>query len=562
MRPLRVLSAAAAGAAGLALAADAPHAQLRQAVAEAQTDLVAEAPDDNFGWSAAVAGDVNGDGVADLVVGAVYNDAAAKDAGKAYVFLGGPTVGPSPFVTMTGARANDQFAVSVAGAGDVNGDGYADIVVGARLDDLGGNASGAAYIYLGGAAMDGVADLAIPGESANDWFGNSVAGAGDVNGDGFDDVVAGAPYSDRAGSAAGAAFVYFGGAAMDAAADVVLAGEVHDDQFGWSVNGAGDVDGDGFEDVIVGARLHCVDLILCAGAAYARGRAYVFRGGPAMDAVADVVLDGAAANDWFGNTVAGVGDVNGDGRGDVAVGAIYADPVVGGSPLSAAGTTSIFLGGAPMDAFPDAVLPGEGADDQSGWAVSAAGDVNGDGAGDLWTTAHFFDDGANSGAGKAYLFAGGDLIGLPPLASAVGEGIDVQLGQSVAGGDVAGAGGFLEGLVGQVYSRDAGPGSGKALVLSPFCLDLGIDAIGLTWSSCFPFDGFNVYRGTVDGLGAGPGLACMQAGIAGTTASHAADVPPPGTARLYLVSGRTSVLEGALGFDSSGERRPNPAPCP
>jgi hypothetical protein len=549
--------------AAFALSATAAAPQVRQAIAEAQVDLVAEAPDDNFGWSVGGAGDVNGDGFADLVVGAIYNDSAAKDAGKVYVFLGGEALATGAFVTMTGQGANDQFGVSVAGAGDVNGDGYGDVIVGARLDGLNGAAAGAAFIYFGGPAMDGAPDLVLPGEAAHDWFGNSVAGAGDVNGDGYDDVIVGAPFNDRGGSAAGAAYVFLGGPSPDDTPDVVLVGEVHDDQFGWSVAGAGDVDGDGRSDVVVGARLHCTDAVFCPGASYARGRAYVFRGGEPMDATPDAVLNGDAANDWFGNTVAGIGDVNGDGRADVAVGAIFADPVVGAAVLSAAGTASVYFGGTPMDAVMDVLLPGEQANSQSGWAIAAAGDADGDGHEDFWTTAHFFDDGVKTGAGKAYLYAGGSG-GVPRLrATAVGEGQDVQLGQSVAGGDVSGARSLADGIVGQVYSRDAGPGSGKVAVLSPFCMVLHVDPSAVSWQSCYPFDTFNLYRGNIPAdLRAGSYGSCLQSGLAGSTTPLDSALPPPGEALFYLMTGRTPVLEGVLGYDSAGAPRLNSNPCP
>ncbi len=532
----------------LAFSASPAPSQVSQALAEAEIDLLAEAPDDNFGWSVANAGDVNGDGYADVIVGAIYNDSAATDAGKAYVYLGGPQFSTTPFVTMTGMAANDQFGVSVGGAGDFNGDGYADVIVGARLNSLNGNAAGAAFIYFGGPAMDGNPDVILLGEAADDWFGNSVARAGDVNGDGYSDVIVGAPYNDRGGSAAGAAYLFFGGPPLDNAPDVILVGEMHDDQFGWSVAGAGDTDGDGRSDVIVGARLHCVDKVLCLGNDYARGRAYLFRGGSPMDAIPDVVLNGDAANDWFGNTVAGIGDVNGDGRADIAVGAIYADPVVNGAVLSAAGTTSIYFGGSPMDAVRDVLLPGEQANSQAGWAIAPAGDVDGDGRADFWTTAHFYNDGLNASAGKIYLFQGGTRIGPLPRATAIGEGPGVQMGQSVAGGDV---------------SRDAGPGSGKAFVLSPFCVGMDLDPISISWAACSPFNAFNLYRGNVrSDLPLGSYGTCALSGLPGYSVPQDSAPPSLGDAFFYLITGRTALLEGALGFDSSGRLRRNASPCP
>jgi FG-GAP repeat len=559
----RVLGPSSIAALILLLQSAPARSQVRQALAEAQAELLAEAADDNFGWSVAAAGDVNGDGVGDLVVGAIYNDSAAKDAGKAYVYLGGSVVSTIPFVTMTGMAANDQFGVSVAAAGDVNGDGFADIIVGARLNSMAGPAAGAAFIYFGGRTMSGVPSVVLLGEGANDWFGNSVAGAGDVNGDGYADVIVGAPYNDRGGSAAGAAYVFYGGPVMDAVPDVILVGEIHDDQFGWSVAGAGDVNGDHLSDVIVGARLHCTDQTICPGAAYARGRAYVFEGGRPMDAAPDVVLNGEAANDWFGNTVAGVGDLNGDGLDDVAVGAIYADPVVNGVTLSAAGTASVYFGGSPMDATRDALLTGEQVNGQFGWAIAPAGDVAGDGRRGLWTTAHFYDDGLVTGAGKIYMFAGGAQVSPVPGVTAVGEGQDVQLGQSVAGGDVAGTGGLADVIAGQVYSKDVGSGSGKAFVLSPFCVDLALDPISLSWNACSPFDSFDLYAGdVVTDLRNGSYGICAETGLTTQPASLPPGIPPPGDAFFYLLSGRTSDLEGALGFDSSGVLRPNSYPCP
>jgi hypothetical protein len=538
-------------------------AQVRQALAEAQIDLIAEAPDDNFGWSVAEAGDVNGDGVRDLIVGAIYNDSAAKDAGEAYVYLGGPVVSNVPFVTMTGMAPNDQFGVSVAGAGDVNGDGFADVIVGARLSNLSGNSAGAAFVFFGGPAMDGAPDLILLGEADHDWFGNSVAGAGDVNGDGFADVIVGAPYNDRGGGASGAAYVFFGGASPDNQPDAILVGEMHDDQFGWSVSGAGDADGDGNSDVIVGARLHCVDMALCQGAAYARGRAYLFFGGWPMDSVPDRMLDGSAANDWFGNTVAGVGDLDGDGFDDAAVGAIYADPVVGGLVQSAAGAVTLQFGGGSGSPNRSAFVPGEQRDAQFGWALGAAGDADGDGHEDFWATAHFHDEGTRMGAGKAYLFSGRRTPG-PPIASMAGEGENVQLGQSVAGGDVAGGGNLPEGIVGQVYSGDAGPGSGKALMLSPFCVALSLEGGGdFGWTSCQTFPAFQLYRGDVstDLVSGGTGT-CFRSGLGGTTSPPDPEDPTLGSAHFYVLTGREATLEGAKGFDSSGGLRPNPTPCP
>ena len=211
-----------------------------------------EGAGDNFGYSVSGAGDVNGDGYADVIVGAYLNDAAGSNVGRAYVYYGGPGADAVADLTLTGEAAGDLFGYSVSGAGDVNGDGYADVIVGAYSDDGGGLDAGRAYVYFGGPGADAVADLTLTGAAAGDWFGWSVSGAGDVNGDGYADVIVGGHLDDAGGMDAGRAYVYFGGPGADAVADLTLTGAAAGDQFGISVAGAGDVNGDGYADVIVG----------------------------------------------------------------------------------------------------------------------------------------------------------------------------------------------------------------------------------------------------------------------------------------------------------------------
>ena len=172
-------------------------------------------------------------------------------------------------LTLTGAAANDSFGAAVSGAGDVNGDGHADVIVGAIYNDAGGFDAGRAYVYYGGSGADAVADLTLTGAATGDYFGLRLSKAGDVNGDGYGDVIVGAYSNDAGGANAGRAYVYYGGPGADAVADLTLTGAAANDQFGVSVSGAGDVDGNGFADVIVGASLN--DAGIADG-----GRAYVY----------------------------------------------------------------------------------------------------------------------------------------------------------------------------------------------------------------------------------------------------------------------------------------------
>ena len=170
-----------------------------------------QAAGDRFGISVSTAGDVNGDGYSDIIVGAPFNDAGGNDAGRAYIYFGGTSMDNIADVIMTGEAADDRFGFPVSTAGDVNGDGYNDVIVGAIFNDAGGNTAGRAYIYFGGTSMDNNVDVTMTGEAAGDFFGISVSTAGDVNGDGYSDVIVGAYFNDAGGSDAGRAYIYFGG---------------------------------------------------------------------------------------------------------------------------------------------------------------------------------------------------------------------------------------------------------------------------------------------------------------------------------------------------------------
>jgi hypothetical protein len=198
----------------------------------------------NFGNSVSSAGDVNGDGYSDVILGAKgYN----TTTGRAYIYLGGSLMNNSADLTMTGETTGNYFGESVSSAGDVNGDGYSDVIVGA-----GGNSGyiGKAYIYLGGFVMNNISDITMTGEIAINVFGSSVSSAGDINGDGYSDIIVGA-YSYNSG--AGRAYIFFGGSFMNNIADITMTAEVDNNNLGISVSSAGDFNGDGYSDLIAGA---------------------------------------------------------------------------------------------------------------------------------------------------------------------------------------------------------------------------------------------------------------------------------------------------------------------
>jgi hypothetical protein len=254
------------------------------------------------------AGDVNGDGYDDVIVGA---NEAMNRRGQAYLYFGGPSMDNITDITFTGAAQWDCYGNSVASAGDVNNDGFGDIMVGSS-DSF--NYMGQAYLYYGGPAMDNIADVTFIGAGLRDYFGYSVSGAGDLNRDGYDDVIVGAPDNDENGSSAGRAYIYFGGQPMDNIADIELAGAGYMDELGVSVSTAGDVDRDGYDDVIVGS-LHS-DVTRNE-----TGRAYIFFGGQPMDNSSDIIVTGSGRSVRLGCSVANAGDQDNDGYGDLIIGA-------------------------------------------------------------------------------------------------------------------------------------------------------------------------------------------------------------------------------------------------
>jgi hypothetical protein len=316
-------------------------------VDDAARKLRGEASYDALATSVASAGDQDGDGDDDFIFGSYFSDRGGSSSGAAWVIAGGET-GDLPVSSaagiLVGEDASDFAGYCVAGVGDRDGDGYDDMVVGAAVENRGGTAAGTLYLVRG--PVTGTVDLStayamFTGEAyAN--VGGTCRPAGDVDGDGTDDVLVG---GDNYRGTRGGAWILTSTPAGTTALSTVtgsLSGESSGDAAGWALDGAGDVDADGYDDIVVGS--HGDD----DGGSDA-GAGYLVLGphsGAASLSTADAKLQGENAGDEAGRCVRGVGDLDGDGYDDIAVGAPSYDttgvvylvlgPVSGTSSLTSA----------------------------------------------------------------------------------------------------------------------------------------------------------------------------------------------------------------------------------
>ncbi|MCB9883476.1 MAG: FG-GAP repeat protein [Planctomycetes bacterium] len=306
---------------------------------------------DEFGWAIAPVGDLDGDQVQDFLVGAPFADDVGFKSGEAALFSG-KTGTKLRQIPAGGAR--EIFGISVAAAGDVDGDGTPDYIIGAHGDNINGDNSGSARVYSGKTHQ--VLWL-VAGDSPGDFFGQSVAGIGDVDLDGKADFAVGAPDDDNNGAESGMCRIYSGrtGTVLK-----TLNGDVSDDFFGHFVSGAGDVDNDGRPDFIVGA-------VQFFGLQPKSGYARVFSG-----ATFQVIwsFHGTNPSDLFGEPVRGAGDVNGDGYADLLVGMSLDD-----RSATNAGRAELYSG---KDGSLLMAVNGQRADAQFGYQLAPIGDINKD----------------------------------------------------------------------------------------------------------------------------------------------------------------------------------------
>ncbi|MEM1369584.1 MAG: hypothetical protein AAGG02_16550 [Cyanobacteria bacterium P01_H01_bin.15] len=464
--------------------------------------------DDISGFSVSGVGDVNGDGIDDIIVGAFRADPNGSSSGESYVVFGNnggfsseielsDLDGSNGFV-LNGIDNGDQSGFSVSGAGDVNGDGIDDIIIGAYRASPNASSSGESYVVFGNSGgfsseielsdLDGSNDFVLNGIGSRDRSGLSVSGAGDVNGDGIDDIIIGTPSADPNGTNSGQSYVVFGTSSgfsseielsdLDGSNGFVLNGVGNLDFSGESVSGAGDVNGDGIDDIIIGA-----------ANGSSSEESYVVFGISSgfsseielsdLDGSNGFILTGIDGDDTSGFSVSGAGDVNSDGIDDIIIGASSADPndTDSGQSYVVFGNSGGFSSEIELLALDGSngfVLNGIGRRDFSGNSVSGAGDVNGDGIDDIIIGATDADPNGSS-SGETYVVFGNsggfsseiELLALDGSNGFVLNGIDRRdfSGNSVSGaGDVNGDG-IDDIIIGAADADPNGSSSGETYVV-------------------------------------------------------------------------------------------------
>jgi hypothetical protein len=400
-----------------------------------------------FGWSVGTAGDVNGDGYADIIVGTPYWDDGQTDEGAAWIYCGSATGLPAHSCWYEASdQATAWFGYAVGTAGDVNGDGYDDIVVGAPLYDNPESNEGAAWVYEG--SISGVSHSSSwfkDSDQAGAELGCAVGTAGDVNGDGYSDIVVGAPFTSHGQSKEGVAWLYLGSSSgLNEVPAWHGEGDDADGMFGAAVGTAGDVNGDGYSDVIVGSPLWDDDVTN-------EGRVWVYYGSAhGLDPSESWYVESNYTEAQLGFAVGTAGDVNGDGYSDIIVGAPYRNGSEG-RVYAFYGSASGLNPTGEADWYKDSGDPGA----EYGYSVGTAGDVNGDGYADIILGAPLMSGGVHrEGAARVYYGSADGLGATPAWRGAGGTGF-VYYGQSVGtAGDVNGDG-YADILVGSPsYTAD------------------------------------------------------------------------------------------------------------
>jgi hypothetical protein len=341
---------------------------------------------------------------------------------------------------------NDNLGYSISNAGDINGDGIQDIIIGSPLSDPNDQSNaGNSYIVFGNnnssaniidiSTLDGINGFTVNGSGIGDQSGRCVSAAGDINGDGIDDLIIGAPFADSNGDDSGAAYLIFGRRDFSSLPTInpsslgdngfIINGLNPQDQLGYRVSSAGDLNHDGFDDVIIAAPPNAYVYPPVTGDQ--AGKVYVIFGSEkfnpsnpnfdtcnfdlnSLDGNNGFVINGSRADDYLGIGLNRGGDFNGDGIDDLIIGSPFHDfngfrsgqaYVIFGSKESFSSSLNV----SQLDGVNGLVINGQEGD-QLGFSVSSAGDINHDGIGDIIVSAHDADPNGVDAAGVAYVVFG------------------------------------------------------------------------------------------------------------------------------------------------------------